>query len=55
MMQQTTIPRTPEEVAMCLRELSEKGQYVVTGFIAGMRERERLSGTARPPAERPGA
>ncbi len=50
MQNQTTIPRTPEEIAMCLSRMSKEGQCIVTGFILGMNERERLPNAAQPPA-----
>ena len=38
MLQQTAIPRTPEEFAMSLSKLTEKEQYMVKGIIIGMAE-----------------
>lgn len=36
MLQQTTIPKSPEEVAACLSQLTEKEQYIVKGIIIGI-------------------
>ena len=39
MSQKTTIPQTPEEVALCLSQLTEVEQGVVKGFILGFHEK----------------
>lgn len=52
MLQQTTIPRTPEEVAMCLSRMTEKDQCIIKGIIIGMNEARQ---SFKPQAERAGA
>lgn len=39
MLQQSVIPRTPEEVAMSLTKLTENEQCMVKGIIIGLTER----------------
>ena len=41
MPQQATIPKTPEEVAVCLSQLTEMEQCVVKGVIIGLNEARR--------------
>lgn len=41
MLQQATIPKTPEEVAGCLSQLTEMEQCVVKGVIIGLKEARR--------------
>lgn len=43
MLQQSTIPRTPEEVAMILSKLTENEQYMVKGIIIGLAERAQAA------------
>lgn len=41
MPQQVIIPKTPEEVAVCLSQLTETEQCVVKGVIIGLNEARR--------------
>ncbi len=43
MLQQTAIPKTPEEVAACLGQMTEKEQCIIKGFIIGMNAQQRLT------------
>lgn len=53
MQQQSTIPQTPEEVAVCLSQMTKMEQCIVRGVMIGLKEaRERLSSQA---TDRPGA
>lgn len=56
MLQQTTIPKTPEEVAASLSGMTEAEQCIVKGVIIGLNEARRRPAAPPPPeAERPGA
>lgn len=43
MLPQTTIPSTPEEVAMCLSHMPENEQCIVKGIIIGLNEARKSS------------
>ena len=56
MLQQTTIPKTPEEVAASLSGMSEAEQCIVKGVIIGLNEaRRKITAPPLPEAARPGA
>jgi len=48
MLKQTTFPKTPEEVAARLSQMTEKEQCIVKGIIIGMDARQQLTTDARP-------
>lgn len=50
---QSPFPKSPEEVAERLRQLTENEQHFVNGVIFGLNEARR--NTLAPQAERPGA
>ncbi|MEY8388580.1 hypothetical protein AALC17_15050 [Oscillospiraceae bacterium 38-13] len=56
MLQQTTIPKTPDEVAASLSTMTEAEQCIVKGVIIGLNEAHReIAVPPSPEAERPSA
>lgn len=56
MLQQSIIPKTPEEVAASLSTMTEAEQCIVKGVIIGLNEaRRKILAPPSPEAERPGA
>ena len=51
MLQQTTIPKTPEEIAACLAQMPKEDQCVVKGIIIGLSERMIRTTDAAPRPE----
>lgn len=53
---QTTIPKTPEEVAASLSGMTEAEQCIVKGVIIGLNEaRRKITAPPSPEGARPGA